>query len=110
MLVVVSRRSLVFGSINQPYSAFRTAISETNRMASQPIPKDELELYRQRPELIEAIGSRRVIHQVFLAAVFAAGLVLVVLAKRLKFAPAGSVTPWLMETAVDLLFELGVAL
>jgi len=79
-------------------------------MASQAIPEVELELYRQHPELIDAIGSRTVIHRVVLATVFVAGLALVVLSKGVKFVLVGSAAPWLMETVVDLLFELGVAL
>lgn len=79
-------------------------------MTSKPIHEDELALYRQHPELIQAIGSRRIIHRVVLVAVFVTGLVLVVLSKGLKFTFAGSAAPWLMETAIDLLFELGVAL
>jgi hypothetical protein len=74
------------------------------------ISKQELEFYRKHPELVQAVGDKATIYRWVLVTVFVAGFLLVVLSKAVKYgfidAPA---VAW-VELAVDLIFEMGVAL
>jgi len=74
------------------------------------VTKQELAFYRKHPELVRAVGDKKSIYRVVLVAVFVAGFVLVAVSKAVKFgfidAPA---VAW-VELAVDLIFEMGVAL
>lgn len=81
----------------------------TNAPNESKLTEAEIAFYREHPELVAVIGDRTAIHQAILAAVFAIGFLLVVLSKVVKQAVIDSPT-WVTETAVDLLFELGVAL
>ena len=74
------------------------------------ITEQELAFYRKYPELVHAVGDKATIYRWVLVTVFVVGFLLVVLSKAVKYgfidAPA---VAW-VELAVDLVFEMGVAL
>jgi hypothetical protein len=78
--------------------------------AVQKLTPLELEFYRKHPELISAIGDKKVILKTILVATFIAGFLLVVVSKLLKFGLIEHANEVALELSVDLIFELGVAL
>ena len=77
---------------------------------SSVISEQELCFYRKHPELLHSLGDKATIHRVLLLVVFIIGFLFVVVSKAMKFGLVGSEQPWLVELAVDLVFELGIAL
>lgn len=73
------------------------------------ITEQELEYYRKHPELVQAVGDKTIIFRVVLVLVFVIGFLLVAFSKLVKYG-FGCGSDCLVELAVDLIFELGVAL
>ena len=74
------------------------------------ITEQELAFYRKHPELIHAIGSKSTIYRAVLIVVFVTGFLLVAVSKVVKFEFGADSDSYLVELAVDLIFEMGVAL
>lgn len=74
------------------------------------LTKQELDFYRKHPDLIQAVGDKATIYRWVLVSVFVAGFLLVVLSKAIKYGLVDAPAVAWVELAVDLIFEMGVAL
>jgi len=74
------------------------------------LTKQELAFYRKHPELVQVVGDKKTIYRVVLVAVFATGFLLVVASKAVKYGLIDAPAVAWVELAVDLIFEMGVAL
>lgn len=74
------------------------------------LTKQELAFYRKHPEFVQAVGDKATIYRWVLVTVFVAGFLLVVASKAIKYGFVDAPAVAWVEMAVDLVFEMGVAL
>lgn len=75
------------------------------------VTQEEVEYFRQNPDLIDEVTAPVNVHKWFLWGGTILGIVLVGLSKVLKFNPVlDGLTEGLREFGIDIVFEIGVAL
>ena len=82
-------------------------------LKSQPgqVTDEELDYFREHPELIDEVTAPVNVHKLFLWAGTLLGIICVAVSKVLKFHPfISSLSEGIREFSVDIVFETGVAL